>query len=43
MRYKMEKHFVNVLSCDLDSHLGNGIVGGAAPPKKVSKKQEFDL
>lgn len=43
VRYKMQQHFVTVLKADLNCYLGNGIVGGVAPPKKVSKSQRYDL
>lgn len=43
VRYKMQQHFVTVLKADLNCHLGNGIVGGVAPPKTVSKSQRFNL
>jgi hypothetical protein len=43
IRYRMQAHFEKTLKSDLSAHLGNGIVGGAAPPKKVSKGQRYDL
>lgn len=43
IRYRMQEHFETKLKADLSSHLGNGIVGGVAPPKKVSKAQRYDL
>lgn len=43
VRYKMQQHFVTVLKADLNCHLGNGIVGGVAPPKTVTKSQRYDL
>jgi hypothetical protein len=43
VRYRMEEHFTDVLKANLSARLGNGIVGGLAPPKKVKKAQEYDL
>jgi len=43
VRYQMQEHFVNVLKANLSAYLGNGIVGGLAPPKKVSKAERYDL
>jgi hypothetical protein len=43
VRYRMEQHFVNVLHADLTAYMGNGLVQGVAPPKKVSKGQRYKM
>jgi hypothetical protein len=42
IRYKIQAHFENNLKASTSTFLANGIVGGAAPPKIVTKSQIYD-
>jgi hypothetical protein len=41
IRYKMQAHFENNLKASTQTYLANGIVGGSAPPKVVTKAQIY--